>query len=316
MKSFTIEDLLDREDNWMDREGLDEFQERNAWLEEGIALYKQFIEIDRKEPRYAIMLADLYLQRGRDEKMRRGNYQSAYSILRKSTIYAPNKPDAFYHLSFIMANEERRWEAVLFYGKEALENGLQGVQKLKLLCNMALAYNRVGYPSKAVDYIKKAQELNQSHEHDWFILLYMDKMKKCRNEPILLKSSNGERKAVSKTDYKGIKEQAMDGTCVVLDLSSDEKYFYADHDAIRLERKEAEILGFLMDNQGLSCSKRTIEEAVWLDRQVSSTAVKRYISSLRSKLPRAMSCENIRAVLATAEEGYEWKADIQSYVLR
>ncbi|WP_152643007.1 tetratricopeptide repeat protein [Bacillus alveayuensis] len=91
-----------------------EGDERNAWLEEGINLYKQFLQLDPKEPRYAIILADLYLQWGRDEKIRRGNYHNAYNILRKATIYSPSKPDAFYHLSFIFANEERKWEAVLF----------------------------------------------------------------------------------------------------------------------------------------------------------------------------------------------------------
>jgi hypothetical protein len=32
--------------------------ERNAWLEEPIELYKKFIQVDRKEARYSIMLAD------------------------------------------------------------------------------------------------------------------------------------------------------------------------------------------------------------------------------------------------------------------
>jgi hypothetical protein len=50
----------------------------------------------------------------------------------------PSKPDAFYHLSFIFANEERKWEAVLFYGKEALEKGIDGSKRIKLLCNVAL----------------------------------------------------------------------------------------------------------------------------------------------------------------------------------
>jgi tetratricopeptide (TPR) repeat protein len=109
-----MEELLDWEDNWLERDGLDEGDERNAWLEEGINLYKQFFQLDPKEPRYAIMLADLYLQWGRDEKIRRGNYLKAYEILRKATIYSPSKPHAFYHLSFIFASQERKWEAVLF----------------------------------------------------------------------------------------------------------------------------------------------------------------------------------------------------------
>ncbi|MFK4996982.1 hypothetical protein ACI2OX_03710 [Bacillus sp. N9] len=71
MAHFSEEDLLDLEDNWLEREGLDEGDQRNAWLEEGIELYSNFLKVDKKESRYAITLADLYLQLGRDEKMRR-----------------------------------------------------------------------------------------------------------------------------------------------------------------------------------------------------------------------------------------------------
>jgi tetratricopeptide (TPR) repeat protein len=317
MRQMTMEELLDWEDDWLDRDGLDEGDERNAWLEEGINLYKQFLQLDPKEPRYAIMLADLYLQWGRDEKIRRGNYLKAYEILRKATIYSPSKPDAFYHLSFILASQERKWEAVLFYGKEALEKGIDGSKRIKLLCNVALGYARLGYIQKAMEYIKEACDLDKMGEHGWFIELYMDRIKKRVTEPILLKEPEEKRKTVSKHDANKVKEDAMEGKCVVLDLARDEKYFYAYHDTVRLERKEAEILGYLIDHQMTSCPKHRIEEAIWHDRPVGSTAVKRYIASLRRKLSQAMGRDDISEnILVTTDEGYEWKADIPSIVLR
>jgi hypothetical protein len=54
MRPISIEQVLDLEDNWLDRDGLDEGEERNSWLEEGIRLYKQFLELDKKEQRYSI----------------------------------------------------------------------------------------------------------------------------------------------------------------------------------------------------------------------------------------------------------------------
>jgi len=317
MKRLTKEELLDWEDHWLDRECLNEGDERNAWLEEGIDLYKQLIQLDPKEPRYAITLADLYLQWGRDEKIRRGNYHNAYRILRKATIYAPTKPDAFYHLSFIFANEERKWEAVLFYGKEALEKGIDGSKRIKLLCNVALGYARLGYIQKATGYIKEAYDLDKMGEHGWFIELYIDRMKKKGTEPILLKEPKEKRKTVSRRDANQVKEDAMEGKCVVLDLAQDEKYFYGYNDAVRLERKEAQILGYLMDHEMTSCSKHSIEQAIWHDRPVSNSTVKRYISSLRRKLTQAMGRDDIAEnILVTTPEGYEWKADLRSIVLR
>ncbi|GMB08089.1 winged helix-turn-helix domain-containing protein [Thermolongibacillus altinsuensis] len=317
MRQMTMEELLDWEDDWLDRDGFDEGDERNAWLEEGINLYKQFLQLDPKEPRYAIMLTDLYLQWGRDEKIRRGNYLKAYEILRKATIYSPSKPDAFYHLSFILASQERKWEAVLFYGKEALEKGIDGSKRIKLLCNVALGYARLGYNQKAMEYIKEACDLDKMGEHGWFIELYMDRIKKRVTEPILLKEPEEKRKTVSRRDANQVKEDAMEGKCVVLDLAGDEKYFYAYNDTVRLERKEAEILGYLIDHQMTSCPKHRIEEAIWHDRPVGSTAVKRYIASLRRKLSQAMGRDDISEnILVTTDEGYEWKADIPSIVLR
>lgn len=317
MRQRSMDELLDWEDNWFDRDGLDEGDERNSWLQEGIELYKQFIQLDKKEPRFSITLADLYLQMGRDEKMRRGNHLVAYRVLREATIYAPTKPDAFYHLSFVLANEKRRWEAVLFYGKEALGKGIDGSQRIKLLCNLALGYSRLGYPVQAMEYIAKACRLDQNNEHEWFIELYFDKINQRLREPILLKEPNEKRKTVSEQDYRRIKENAMEGKCVVLDLATDEKYFYGINDAMRLERIEGEILGYLIDHQLTSCPKKRIEEAVWLDGKVGSSAVKTYIARLRKKLSQAMGRDDIlESILVTTTDGYEWRADIQSIVLR
>lgn len=317
MKKSKFGELLDLEDNWLDREGLGGDNERNSWLEEGIQLYKEFLDLDNKEPRYSVTLADLYLQVGKNEKIRRGNYLESYKILRKATIYSPNKPDAFYHLSFVFAREDRKWEAVLFYGREALEKGIGGSKRIKLLCNLALGYSRLGYVHKGMEYIKEAQASNVNNDYDWFIELYLDKIKLNLKEPILLKGQQENRKPVSKRDYEQIKNDAMDGKCIVLDLAADEKYLYTSEDAIRLERKEAEILGYLMEHPMTSCPKARIEETVWMDRAVGNTTVKRYISSLRIKLSKALKRDDINeSVLFTTNNGYEWKVDKQSIVLR
>ncbi|ADU29388.1 transcriptional regulator domain-containing protein [Evansella cellulosilytica DSM 2522] len=317
MKMNSIEELLDWEDDWLERDGLDVGEERNAWLEEGVELYKKFIEIDKKEPRYSITLSELYLEVGREEKIKKGNQIKAYQTLRSATLYAPKKPDAFYHLSFILAKEKRKWEAVLFYGNEALEKGVTGSRRIKLLCNLALGYARLGYIVKSLELFEEAKALDEQMEHEWFIELYSDRMKENRREPILLKETNEKRKAVSKEDYNHILEDAMDGKCVVLDLTKENKFFRGIKDDIRLERKEAEVLGYLIDHSMTSCPKKRIEESIWDDCKVSASAVKRYITSIRRKLSEAMGREDIAAaVLVTTNDGYEWKSEIPSVVLR
>ncbi|SMQ81292.1 Transcriptional regulatory protein, C terminal [Bacillus sp. OV166] len=318
MEKITLDDLLDLEDNWLDRDGLDEGGERNLWLEEGIRLYKRFLDLDRKEPRYSIHLADLYLQLGRDEKMRRGNYHTAYDILRKASLYTPSKPDAFYHLSFVLAEESRKWEAVLFYGKEALEKGIEGSKRIKLLCNLALGYSRMGYVQKALELIQEAQKSDGQGEHSWFIQLYKDKMKLKRKEPILLKEIDENRTMITNRDLDQLVEEAEKGQCVVLNLAGPEKLFYGIKDTIRLEPKQANLLGYLIENKGIYCTKSRIENAVWNDQTVNPTTVRRYISAIRKKLSQAMGRNDIdKNILETTGLGeYVWKAEISAKVLR
>jgi DNA-binding winged helix-turn-helix (wHTH) protein len=315
----TIFQLLDQEDEWMDREIVEAGDERNAWLDEGIRLYSHFLSIDKQEPRYSITLADLFLNLGRDEKIRRGNRERAYNTLRKATIYSPEKPDAYYHLSFLLAKEKRKWEAVLFYGKEALEKGIKGNKRIKLLCNLALGYSRLDYGQKGRDLINEAQTLDVKRENDWFIELYTDKISSQVSEPILLKAPGEKRKQASRRDLQKIKDEAIEGRCVLLDFTTAQKQFTGIKDTVYLELKQAEMLGYLIDHQMISCSKHDIESAIWLDENVGSTAVRRYIGALRDIIALAMGMEREdvkNQIVVTTENGYKWNADIPAFVIR
>lgn len=59
---------------------------------------------------------------------------------------------------------------------------------------------------------------------------------------------------------------------------------YGINDSVRLEPKQAEILGYLIDHQMKPCPKKDIEAAIWLDHKVGPTTVRRYISGIRGKL--------------------------------
>ncbi|MFJ7728463.1 transcriptional regulator [Neobacillus sp. NPDC097160] len=89
--------------------------------------------------------------------------------------------------------------------------------------------------------------------------------------------------------------------------------FYGINDAVNLEQKQAEMLGYLIDHRMMTCSKRGIEEAVWLSQEVGNTAVRRYISAIRVKLSKAMGRDDIADnILVIANGGYVWKADISA----
>lgn len=321
-KESKLKELQNVEDDWWDREGLGDEDEHNAWLEEGVGLFKDYIRLDPKETRYRITLADLYLRWGRDEKIRLGNKRQAEKILRHAVRFSPESPDPYYHLSFLTAETGRReeqWASALFYAKESLEYNLDEKKKIKLLCNMALGYMHLGLREKAQELIVEADQLDMKNknEFDWFVQLYADKLKTVSHGKWLHKIPEQNREVVSKKRYDEIIDMAIDGNCVVLDLSQTYRYFYGKYDALKLEAREAGVLGYLMERSNQPCSKEDIEKAVWIGGEIGETAVKRYISSIRRKLKKAMKREDIKESVLVWENGYYiWKLDMKQHVLR
>ncbi|MFK9092524.1 transcriptional regulator [Bacillus salipaludis] len=168
-----------------------------------------------------------------------------------------------------------------------------------------------------MEFIEEALKLDEKQELFWFIQLYNDRMKRRNSEHILLKENDSNRKMVSLREVDSIKEEAIDGKCVVLDLTTSDYYFYGINDAVKLEQKQAEMLGYLIDHQMRTCSKSGIEKAIWLNQGVGKTTVRRYISAIRVKLTQAMGRNDISEnILVTANGGYVWRADIVAKVLR
>ncbi|MEH7377892.1 winged helix-turn-helix domain-containing protein [Neobacillus drentensis] len=123
---------------------------------------------------------------------------------------------------------------------------------------------------------------------------------------------------ITNRDLEQLVEEAEKGQCVVLNLAGPEKLFNGIKDTIRLEPKQANLLGYLIENKGIYCTKSRIENAVWNDHTVNSTTVRRYISAIRKKLSQAMGRNDIdKNILETTDLGeYVWKAEIPAKVLR
>lgn len=320
--ALKLEELQNLEEDWWEREELGDEEEHNAWLEEGVELFNAYIKLDHHEPRYRITLADLYLQWGRDEKIRLGNKRQAEKILHHAIRYSSKNADPYYHLSFLIAGSGKRdeqWTSALFYAKEALEYKLDEQKKVKLFCHMALGYMHLGLKEKAQELIIKADRLDKENKNDlnWFVQLYTDKLKTIQNGKVLHKTPEQEREVVSRKSFEKFRERAFEGKCVVLDLSRADKFFYGKYDTPRLEAREADVLGYLMERSNQPCSKEEIEKAVWIGGEIGETAVKRYVSSIRKKLNWALKREDIKESVLVWENGcYIWKLDMEQHVLR
>lgn len=318
--TLKLEELQKSNVKWTDKQTFNDERDYDDWLNDGIEIYEQFARLNRESTSSHIKLADLYLQAAKNERMRAINLNEANNVLRRAMRFSPESPEPYYHLSFLMSEfgrNEFQWEASLFYAHEALKYGLSKEKSIKLLCNMALAYKNLKLKDKSHAHLEEAAWRDIRNEFGWFITLYADKVINAAKGKILMKASGPERVAISRREYQKVKEAVSTGTSIILDLSQQEKRLLINDKVVRLEQREGELLGFLMDQSKQPCSISDIEKSIWIRGEVGEIAVKRYLSTIYLKLSKAMNHTDIeKSLLICDKDTFTWSLDLDSYVMR
>lgn len=102
-------------DEWENMQGIDEEEEEQEWIQSGITLYEKCIRVDKEnESEYRQELSRLYLNLGRNEKMKFSNFERAVRNLKQAAYIDPKDPRPCYHLSFLL-EKKGNYEGALFY---------------------------------------------------------------------------------------------------------------------------------------------------------------------------------------------------------
>lgn len=219
--SVPYEELLTQEEEWEARGDQVEVSDKQAWLEEGKNIYTQLIAYHPREQRFQIALALIYLDLGRDKKVRHGNYLEAEKLLKKVTVYHSNHPQAYFHLSFI-AYQKKKWEEGVFYGEKAISRGLQGTRKIKLLINLAKCHGKLRYIEEAEQLIEQARKLDSDYEQITLIEYALNEIREDRRHlsPFIFVSTQGEKKYLSRQEVVKLREDVLEEKkhIILLDL--------------------------------------------------------------------------------------------------
>ncbi|MFC0469286.1 hypothetical protein ACFFHM_01710 [Halalkalibacter kiskunsagensis] len=144
LSDLTEEELLEKENDWWDRED----DTDQSWINEGVQLYKRLSKINQRDITYQETLAYLLLKQGEDMKLRQHAYDEAIKKFNSVVRIDPSNSRACYRLGF------------LYFGQEAWAKSIDSFQQsLRKKASHARNQLEQDQKIKAHHYILKATQI-------------------------------------------------------------------------------------------------------------------------------------------------------------
>jgi tetratricopeptide (TPR) repeat protein len=320
--NYTFKELIMLQQEWINKDEAEEDPDfRQEWVEEGIHIHRQLLKhrlsAEEKE-RYYRLLADLYLEYGRSEKLINGNYRTAFRYLQRAAQCLPQKGDTFYHLAFLaeaMTNGQEKWESAAFYAKEALERGLETEKQIKILCLLGKAYLELGFSKDAADCFSRSKKLDKDDDYSRFRMNYS---KKKTNENSFF-SRLGE--TGGKTSKRALREELLEqaslGKCFVLEITRRGSILYGNNASMALTQRQFELIKLFFSFKGAFTKEDILHNTTGLGIR-KPEAIKTDISRLRAAIKNELGVDGKQLIQTINEEGknkYIWNPKIETHII-
>ncbi|WP_428911992.1 tetratricopeptide repeat protein [Niallia sp. Krafla_26] len=300
----TIQHLTQQLEEWEDMQGIDDEEDEQEWIQAGITLYEKCIQVDKEnKSEYLQALSRLYLNLGRNEKMKFSNFDRAVRILKQATYIDPKDPRPCYHLSFLLEKQNND-EGALFYAERAIKLGLDDKATDKLYCNMALCYFKLLFVTDAYQYLLKVEE-KAKHDPTLAIFLkpYQAKIKVSKKKGYVpLSQQHG---TLIETEEE-IENSVSNGERVVLIIHPYQTELNGEVESVPFSPVNTQILeAIMLSEEGLSIPQ--IADVLWGYNSIdmSDSYVPRMINKIRSDIKKATGIEG-KQLLKTAGNKYLW----------
>lgn len=305
---LTKEKLLESVDIW--QVNTDDTEE---WYQKGINLYRELRHIDPfNYIDYSTKLANLMIEQARSEKMLHGNIRTAEKLLKEVIDIEPEHSEIFYRLAFINEHS-KKWEAVLFYANEALNQGITLDEEIKLSALMGYAYIQIGLKRHGKELFEHALSLDTNKE--W--TLFIENYKELSNQRIPL---NRKQQKESDKSIEVALQYTRENLCCILSAYSNYNCLITSSNEISLDSKEAELLAFLVQNSDQPVTRFKILSHIWPELakdNPKTNVVKRNIYSLRKKCEGAFeTIYNPKELIAFEQNGYHLKFPVKVEVFK
>lgn len=291
-------------DDWENMQGIDEEEEEQEWIQSGITLYEKCIEVDKQnKSEYLQELSRLYLNLGRNEKMKFSNFERAVRNLKQAAYIAPEDPRPCYHLSFLL-ERKGNYEGALFYAERALKLGLDDKQSYKLFCNMALCYYRLLLFKDAYSYLFRVEEkAREDRVLSTFLTPYQAKIKVSKKKGYIPLTEQHGTLVETEDD---IEYSVSNGERAVLIIHPYRTELNGSEECVSFSTVNTQILeAVMLSKDGLTVAQ--LSEVLWEydANEMSSSYVPRMVRSIRSDIEKATGIDG-KQLLKMTNGHYVW----------
>jgi tetratricopeptide (TPR) repeat protein len=304
--------LIDAIRNWKRREGL---IKESAWLTEGITIYRRLLEKDSGNIEYKSELAKLLIRSGNDEKLKYVNLMNAKDLFTEVVVLFPNNGEALYRLGHI-CYETNDYEKSIEYFTEAVKQPMSEIRLFRTFSIIAKAFYHLGNDEKSKNYLQQAIDLDQENNFTSEIDEVKSLLTQDGQHRRLVRYSDGINQFISLDDAEKLRMDADSEGEAVLDLSHFHPSFVGPFDIARLERKEAEILSYLIERDYKFVPTEELLN-VWEEGEQPETGtIRANISRIRRKVRGCLPEGHPDLIASKRGVGYRWVCSIPTKIIK
>jgi tetratricopeptide (TPR) repeat protein len=297
---------------WKKREGS---VKETIWLTEGIKIYRELIKNNPNSNEYKSDLAKLLIRSGTDEKLKYMNLMNAKQIFEEVLGLFPHDAEALYRLGHIYY-EVHDYEKSIDYFIKSVELPVSEIRAFRAYTTISKAYFHLGEEGEANLFLQKAIEMDRERNFTSDINEVKSLITQEGRNKMLVRYPDGMNQLISVEDAEKLRFETDDNGDAELDLSHLHPVFIGPEDAARLERKEAEILCYLIERDKRFVSKDELlnvwEESEWPE----PNTIKSYISKIRSKVRDCLPEDTNEIITSERGKGYRWTCPIHTKIIK
>ena len=297
---------------WKKREG---HIKESVWLTQGIRIYRKILNHNPEDMECKAELAKLLIRTGTDEKMKYINLMKAQDLFAEVLDLFPNDAEALYRLGHI-SYEMSEYERSITYFTKALEQPLSDTRAFRSYSTLSKACYHLGDDENALSFLQKAKEMDQERNFTSDI----NEVEHLITEEGLFKRTvrypDGTYQLITIEQAESLKAETAEKGEADLDLSHFHPTFTGPKDDARLERKEAEILCYLIERDQRFISKEELLN-IWEEGEAPELdTIKSYISKIKRKIGTCFPEDHKPVILTKWGEGYKWSSKLPTTIIK
>lgn len=278
----------------------------SAWLKEGIKLYRRLLQTEPDNTDYKVELAKLLVRSGEDEKLIHVNLVNAKDLFDEVLENFPDDTNALYRMGHIHY-EAQEYEKSIEYFTKAIHTSLSKIRLFRAYATMAKAFYKLGDDLEAIRYLDKAIETDEEHNFSSEINEVRALITQKGQQSRAIRYPDGTYMLATIDDVENVQMENEDNEAT-LDLARLRPTFSGPTDVTRLQRKEAEVLKYLIE-KGRIVSKEELVQYVWPeDEAPEPSSIKPIISKINRKVKKCLSENTQNPIVNKRGQGYKWSS--------